>query len=62
MGIHLPNYRKYKRQKNYGDANQQNSYCGKGKDTLFPTTSKLKGKKRGEEGIPRLKSLKDIPI
>jgi len=46
MGIHLPNYRKYKRQKNYGDANQQNSYCGKGKDTLFPTTSKLKGKKR----------------
>ena len=45
MGIHLPNYRKYKGQKTYGDTNQQNSYSRKGKDILFPTISKLEGKK-----------------
>lgn len=46
MGIHLPNYRKYKGQRKHGDANQQKLYCGKGKDILFPTRKLQRKKKR----------------
>lgn len=60
MGIQSTIYRKHKGQKNYRNANQQNSYCKK--KSLFFSQINYTEKRRGEEGNAMLKSLKDIPI